>query len=159
MEIHATEEQQLEDLKKWWKENGRSITVGLVLGIGGVVGWTSWRAYDNAQAEKASIVYEQLVNLSNAQQPTLADLTPATATVTAPQSTYGAAGVAGSAATVTIPVWWYAVLAMTSGFNHAVVEGLRASFQGRAHVLGDPAGGRLADGGPARRDAEHQKQP
>jgi len=25
---------------------------------------------------------------------------------------------------VNIPVWWYAVLSMTSGFNHAVVEGL-----------------------------------
>lgn len=72
MEIYDSDKEQLEAIKKWWKENGRSITVGLVLGIGGVVGWTSWRAYDNAQAETASIVYEQLVNLSNAQQPTLA---------------------------------------------------------------------------------------
>lgn len=72
MEIYDSDKEQLEAIKKWWKENGRSITVGLVLGVGGVVGWTSWQAYSNAQAEKASIVYEQLVNLSNAQQPTLA---------------------------------------------------------------------------------------
>jgi hypothetical protein len=78
-------------------------------------------------------------------QPTLTDPTPATATVPAPQSTYGAAGFAGSAATVNIPVWWYAVLAMTSGFNHAVVEGLPAASdlrtyeqQARLATIADP---------------------
>lgn len=65
--------------------------------------------------------------LSYEPQPTLADPTPATATVAAPQSTYGAAGFNGSPATVNIPVWWYAVLAMSSGFNHAVVEGMPAA--------------------------------
>ena len=63
----------------------------------------------------------------------------------APQSTYGAAGFAGSPATVNIPVWWYAVLAMTSGFNHAVVEGLPAASdlrtyeqQARLATIADP---------------------
>ena len=41
------------------------------------------------------------------------------------QSTYGSTGFTGSPAAVNIPVWWYAVLSMTSGFNHAVVEGLQ----------------------------------
>jgi hypothetical protein len=58
---------------------------------------------------------------------TLDNPLPATATVAAPQSTYGATGFSGSPATVNIPAWWYAVLAMTSGFNHAVVEGLPAA--------------------------------
>ena len=72
MEIYDSDKEQLEAIKKWWKENGRSITIGLVLGVGGVIGWTSWLAYSNAQAEKASIIYEQLVNYSDAQQMTLA---------------------------------------------------------------------------------------
>ncbi|HCZ48751.1 MAG TPA: conjugal transfer protein TraG, partial [Gammaproteobacteria bacterium] len=71
--------------------------------------------------------------LSYEPQPTLADPTPATATVAAPQSTYGAAGFNGSPATVNIPVWWYAVLAMSSGFNHAVVEGLPAASDMRTY--------------------------
>ena len=62
--------------------------------------------------------------LSYDPQPTLTNPTPATATVAEPQSTYGATGFTGSPATVNIPVWWYAVLAMSSGFNHAVIEGL-----------------------------------
>mgnify|MGYP005841892101 FL=1 len=83
--------------------------------------------------------------LSYEPQPTLTDPTPATATVAAPQSTYGAAGFSGSPATVNVPVWWYAVLAMTSGFNHAVVAGLPAASdlrtleqQARLATIADP---------------------
>ena len=61
--------------------------------------------------------------LSYALPPTLTNPTPTMATVAAPQSTYGSTGFTGSPATVNIPVWWYAVLSMTAGFNHAVVEG------------------------------------
>jgi len=71
--------------------------------------------------------------LSYAPPPTLDNPTPATATVAAPQSTFGATGFTGSPATVNIPAWWYAVLAMTSGLNHAVVEGLPAASDLRTY--------------------------
>ena len=83
--------------------------------------------------------------LSYSPIPTLGNPAPADATVAAPQSTYGSAGFTGSPATVNIPVWWYAVLAMTSGFNHAVVEGLPAASdlrtfeqQARLATIADP---------------------
>lgn len=77
--------------------------------------------------------------------PTLVDPTPPTATVAAPQSTYGTSGFTGSSATVNIPVWWYAVLSMTSGFNHALVEGMPSvadmrtyEQQARLATIADP---------------------
>lgn len=77
--------------------------------------------------------------------PTLTNPTPNTAIVAAPQSTYGSIGFTGSPATVNIPVWWYAVLSMTSGFNHAVVEGLPSAAdmrtyeqQARLATIADP---------------------
>ena len=77
--------------------------------------------------------------------PTLAAPTPTTATVAAPRSTYGAAGFAGSPGSVNLPVWWYAVLAMSSGFNHAVIAGLPAASdlrtyeqQARLVTIADP---------------------
>lgn len=83
--------------------------------------------------------------LSYDPQPTLSDPTPTIATVAAPESTYGAVGFSGSPATVNIPVWWYAVLAMSSGFNHAVVEGLPTTSdlrtyeqQARLATIADP---------------------
>lgn len=83
--------------------------------------------------------------LSYIPPPTLVDPTPTTATVAAPQSTYGTTGFTGSPATVNIPVWWYAVLAMTSGLNHAVIEGLPSAAdmrtyeqQARLATIADP---------------------
>lgn len=62
--------------------------------------------------------------LSYTPPATLASPSPVTATVAESDSTYGTTGFTGSPATVNIPVWWYAVLAMSSGVNHAVVAGL-----------------------------------
>ncbi|PLW83347.1 conjugal transfer protein TraG [Kineobactrum sediminis] len=62
--------------------------------------------------------------LSHQPQPTATDPTPATATASDSQSTYGVTGFTGSPATVNLPVWWYAVLSMSSGLNHAVIAGL-----------------------------------
>ncbi|WP_371376417.1 YfgM family protein [Thalassotalea aquiviva] len=39
METYQTEEQQVEAIKKFWKENGNSLIAGLVIGLGGFVGW------------------------------------------------------------------------------------------------------------------------
>lgn len=57
-----SEDQQIEDLKQWWKDNGRSIVLGVVLGIGGVSGWVGWKHYSETQAEAASLRYSRLVN-------------------------------------------------------------------------------------------------
>lgn len=83
--------------------------------------------------------------LSYSPPPTLLDATPPTATIASPQSTYGGSGFTGGVATVNIPVWWYAVLAMSAGFDHAVVEGLPSasdlrSFeqQARLATIADP---------------------
>ncbi|NIB44058.1 conjugal transfer protein TraG [Pseudomaricurvus alkylphenolicus] len=83
--------------------------------------------------------------LSYAPPPTLAEPTPPTATVGTPQSTYGVTGFTGVAATVNVPVWWYGVLAVSSGVNHAVVAGLPTTadmrtYEQQAHLatIADP---------------------
>ena len=62
----AGEEQELETLKKWWSENGKSLLAGLGIGLAAVAGWTSWQTWQRTQAELASVRYEQLVNDSSA---------------------------------------------------------------------------------------------
>ena len=57
-----TDEQQLEELKRWWSEHGRTVILGVVLGLGSVIGVSSWRAYVQSQGETLSARYEQLVN-------------------------------------------------------------------------------------------------
>nr|WP_297458931.1 tetratricopeptide repeat protein [uncultured Halomonas sp.] len=64
-----TEEEQLEAFKRWWKENGTSLIVGVVIAIVAVVGWKAWQSYQANQAEAASMRYQQLLSL--AAQPSL----------------------------------------------------------------------------------------
>ena len=52
-----TEDQQLEELKKWWKENGSSIITGVVLGLAILFGARAWFAWQERTAQQASAVY------------------------------------------------------------------------------------------------------
>lgn len=61
MELYETEEQQVEALQKWWKENATSAMVGLGIGIVAILGWNYWQDYKKEQTGKASAVYDQLL--------------------------------------------------------------------------------------------------
>jgi predicted negative regulator of RcsB-dependent stress response len=63
-----TEEQQIEQLKKIWKEYGLSVITGVVLALAVGFGWRFYRQYTTTRAEKASIIYERvIVDLANNQ--------------------------------------------------------------------------------------------
>ncbi len=95
--------------------------------------------------QPAALMPLNATTLAYSPPPTLMDATPPTATVASPQSTYGSTGFTGSPATVNIPIWWYGVMAISAGLNHAVVEGLPSSsdmrtFEQQAHLatIADP---------------------
>lgn len=66
-----TEEEQVELIKKWWAENGKSTVAIIVLTLAGILGWQWWQQQEQAKAEAASASYEQLIDLMN--QPELND--------------------------------------------------------------------------------------
>ncbi|MCU7960224.1 MAG: tetratricopeptide repeat protein [gamma proteobacterium symbiont of Bathyaustriella thionipta] len=61
MEIYENEDEQLEALKRWWKENGKSIIGGLVLGLAGVLGWQAWQSYQVTRSEEGAQRFGSLV--------------------------------------------------------------------------------------------------
>lgn len=60
MSEHITEEQQVEAIKTWWKENGVAVVAGLVIGFGALFGWRYYNDYRDAQAGAASSLYESV---------------------------------------------------------------------------------------------------
>lgn len=60
MAEHITEEQQVEAIKTWWKENGVAVIAGLLIGFGALFGWRYYNDYKDQQAAEASSLYETM---------------------------------------------------------------------------------------------------
>ncbi|MCF6194033.1 MAG: tetratricopeptide repeat protein [Kangiellaceae bacterium] len=54
---YQTEEQQVEQLKDWWKDNGTPLMVGAALGLSGFFGWKFYTEKQIAYQEAASTLY------------------------------------------------------------------------------------------------------
>ena len=66
MDVYTSEAQQIEAIKKWWRENGLSIVLGVTLGLSGIFGWRYWQDVKVEQAESASVLYSEMIaSLSN----------------------------------------------------------------------------------------------
>ena len=61
MDVYETEQQQIEAVKKWWKENGRAASAGVIIGVALVFAAWAWRDHGKTQAETASVEYRQLI--------------------------------------------------------------------------------------------------
>jgi predicted negative regulator of RcsB-dependent stress response len=57
---HYDEQAQIEELKRWWRENRLPLVAGLALGLGAIFAWQAWRAHRDARAAAASHIYEDL---------------------------------------------------------------------------------------------------
>jgi predicted negative regulator of RcsB-dependent stress response len=56
-----TDDERVEDLKKWWQENGASIIAGVTLGVLAIFGWQYWSSYRDSKAEQASQAYDAFI--------------------------------------------------------------------------------------------------
>jgi len=68
MEFYESEEQRVEALKKWWKDNSTSVFTGLALGLAVLTGWNAWQRNQHQKMEEASGLYQQLLRAVDAQQ-------------------------------------------------------------------------------------------
>ncbi len=62
MEFNTTDQDEIEQIKKWWKENGSSLLTGIVVGLGLLFGWQGWNQYKDGQGVGASQYFEQMQN-------------------------------------------------------------------------------------------------
>ena len=69
MSDYLSDEEQSEQLKKWWDENWKSLVGGVSLAIAAVVGWNQYQSYTIARSESAAKAYESYSNARIAGQP------------------------------------------------------------------------------------------
>jgi len=67
VDIHDSEQEQIEALKRWWKSNGTVILIGLAIGLGGVGAWNWWRSHVETRAAAASKLYAEMETAVTAQ--------------------------------------------------------------------------------------------
>ena len=58
--IQFAEDEDVARARAFWNENGKSIIVGIVLGLSGIVGFNYWQSYEQHRGESASMLFDQI---------------------------------------------------------------------------------------------------
>ncbi|BFQ92684.1 YfgM family protein [Gallibacterium anatis] len=57
----SDEQLQIEEIKQWWKENGKVIIAAVILAIVGVFGWRYWQGYQQEKIHQSSAEFSQIM--------------------------------------------------------------------------------------------------
>lgn len=63
MDEYRTEEEQVEALRRWWDENGKSTIAAVVVALAAGLGWQAFGQYQERQTEQASDMYQSLTRM------------------------------------------------------------------------------------------------
>jgi len=64
VDVYSSDEEKAEALKQWWRQNGKSVAGGVVIGLAGVFGWQSWSQHQENQRAEASFQYHLLTQVA-----------------------------------------------------------------------------------------------
>lgn len=64
--LDLEEQEQLDDIKHFWKEYGNLITWALIAVFGAIAGWNGWQYWQRTQAAQAAGMYEEVERAAQA---------------------------------------------------------------------------------------------
>ncbi len=62
--MSRTEDEELAVIRDWWQRNGKPLLTGGALALVVVFGWQAWQKHQLAEAQGASVLYQQLLETS-----------------------------------------------------------------------------------------------
>jgi len=60
MQNYSSNDEQLDAIKHWWDENGKSVIAGVVLAAAAVVGWTGYSEWKERTLNNAALAWHEL---------------------------------------------------------------------------------------------------
>ena len=68
MASHYEDEAEVENLKRWWSENWKSLAAGLAIGLLGIFGYEGYKRHELSVSEQASQIYEDFKTAATAKK-------------------------------------------------------------------------------------------
>ncbi|OZB73570.1 MAG: hypothetical protein B7X37_08190, partial [Halothiobacillus sp. 14-55-98] len=65
----ATDDEQLDKLREFWTQYGKTIIAGIILGLAALAAWAGWQSWQAKNQTAAAIAFHQIEQLSAANQP------------------------------------------------------------------------------------------
>lgn len=65
MDPYQSDDEQIEQLKKWWQENGKSLVAVVAITLAGIVGFNLWKNHKEETLNAASLKYQEIVKAAN----------------------------------------------------------------------------------------------
>ena len=62
MDVYKTEEEQVQAIKQWWKDNAFSLIAGIAIGAIVLGGYKYWTENKHNQAKQASVIYSEILS-------------------------------------------------------------------------------------------------
>lgn len=122
MALDLEEQEQLDEFKAWWKQNGTYVIAAVAVFVIGVSGWKGWQIWSAKQAGEAMALYERAVQAAMANDPkTVKEVTGQI------MDGYGGSGYA-------VPAAW---LAGKTNFVAGDLKSARAQYQYALDHAGD----------------------
>jgi len=66
MALDLEEQEQVEELKAWWRQHGNLITAAVLAVALALAGWQGWRWYQSSQSAEASVLYDTVSKAAQA---------------------------------------------------------------------------------------------
>ena len=82
------EQEQLAELKAWWKDHGGTVILGATLALALVAAWNGWAWYQRTQATQAAVLYDTLQKAARANDVKVARDTAGTILENFPRTAY-----------------------------------------------------------------------
>ena len=92
MALDLEEQEQVAELKAWWRQYGNLIVGVIVAAALAAAGWVAWRNYQQGQAGQASGLYDSLVKAAQANDAKALRDTAGTLVESYPRTLYAAMG-------------------------------------------------------------------